>query len=274
MKKIIFLNLNGTLKEFGESVPEASVEAVNGARAKGHEVCLCTGRTYQQISQDILDIGFDGVIANNGGHIQYHGDLVRQKFFTQLAFINMMQNLLQLGAVAIAIAKNEYFVIKANMIRFRDIQKSLSEAGIVDEMFPDSVRSVESIMDMPQVEKLMVITTDRVGRMMSNRWSYAFRIREVHPLVDDYIIGEVTPIEISPVKAVKKILELGGFWPEDVVVFGDGANDIEMMEFAGTAVAIEGSADEVVAVSDLTTQKPNEGGIKNAFIYMGLMDAD
>ncbi|MCQ2508029.1 MAG: Cof-type HAD-IIB family hydrolase [Dorea sp.] len=274
MKKIVFLNLNGTLKEFGESVPQASVEAVNGARSKGHEVCLCTGRTFQQISQDILDIGFDGVIANNGGHIQYHGDLVRQKFFTQLAFINMMQNLLQMGAVAVAIAKNEYYVIKANMIRFRDVQKNVASKAIVDEMFPSEVRSVESIMDMPQVEKLLVIMTDRVGRMMQSRWSYAFRIREVHPLVDDLMIGEITPIEISPVKAVKKILELGDFLQEDVIAFGDGANDIEMMEYAGMAVAIEGSADDVLAVADLTTQKPDDGGIKNAFIYLGLMDAD
>ena len=69
-KKVIFLDIDGTLTEPGCNEPPASaVEAIQKARANGHYVFLCSGRSYAMLEQ-LLKYGFDGVIASAGGDIR------------------------------------------------------------------------------------------------------------------------------------------------------------------------------------------------------------
>ena len=67
MKKLIFLDIDGTLTEPGSNMPpESALRAVREAREKGHYVFLCTGRNYDMLSP-LLSFGFDGVVASCGG---------------------------------------------------------------------------------------------------------------------------------------------------------------------------------------------------------------
>ena len=69
-KKVIFLDIDGTLTEPGCNEPPASaIEAIQKARANGHYVFLCSGRSYAMLKQ-LLKYGFDGVIASAGGDIR------------------------------------------------------------------------------------------------------------------------------------------------------------------------------------------------------------
>ena len=68
-KKVIFLDIDGTLAEPGHSEPPASaIEAVRKAQAAGNLVFLCSGRNYGMLSS-FLEYGFDGVVASAGGYI-------------------------------------------------------------------------------------------------------------------------------------------------------------------------------------------------------------
>lgn len=44
VRKIIFLDVDGTLVDYEGNLPPSAVSAVRCARAKGHRVYLCTGR--------------------------------------------------------------------------------------------------------------------------------------------------------------------------------------------------------------------------------------
>ena len=69
-KKLIFLDIDGTLTEPGKNIPpESAVEAVEMARRAGHKVFLCTGRNYGML-KPLLKYGFDGLIASSGGYIE------------------------------------------------------------------------------------------------------------------------------------------------------------------------------------------------------------
>lgn len=51
-------------------------EAVRRARANGHKVFLCTGRNMPVIGKEILDLGFDGIIASAGSHVEVNGNVL------------------------------------------------------------------------------------------------------------------------------------------------------------------------------------------------------
>ena len=75
-KKLIFLDIDGTLTDPGKNVPPASaLEAVRGAQANGHIAVLCSGRNYGMLSP-LLQYGFDGVISCAGGCIEFGDQMV------------------------------------------------------------------------------------------------------------------------------------------------------------------------------------------------------
>ena len=68
-KKIIFLDIDGTLCQPGSNVPPASaLEAIKKARSAGNLVFLCTGRNLGML-KPLLQFGFDGVVGSSGGYI-------------------------------------------------------------------------------------------------------------------------------------------------------------------------------------------------------------
>ena len=75
-RKLIFLDIDGTLVDAFAKPTERVVEALRKARENGHLLFLCTGRSMPLIASDIWEIGFDGVIASAGGHIEVGGNVV------------------------------------------------------------------------------------------------------------------------------------------------------------------------------------------------------
>ena len=60
MRKILFIDIDGTLVDYENNLPASAVEAVRAARNNGHKVYLCTGRPEGEIYQNIRDMGSGG----------------------------------------------------------------------------------------------------------------------------------------------------------------------------------------------------------------------
>ena len=48
---------------------------------------------------------------------------------------------------------------------------------------------------------------------------------------------------------------------EDLMAFGDGFNDLSMLEYAGIGIAMGNAVDEVKAIADFITVSNDEDGI-------------
>lgn len=91
-------------------------------------------------------------------------------------------------------------------------------------------------------------------------------IAEAHPGFLRYLWGdgylEVVPTGADKGSALAYIADKLGVPRSEVVAFGDGANDITMVEWAGTGVAVGPHAhSEVLAVADQHIDSPEEGGV-------------
>ena len=45
MSKILFIDVDGTLVDYDNNIPQSAVEAIKIARNNGHKVYICTGRS-------------------------------------------------------------------------------------------------------------------------------------------------------------------------------------------------------------------------------------
>lgn len=62
-RKLIFLDIDGTILAHGEEVHPAVLEGLRRARNKGHMVFISTGRSHGSVPPEILDMETDGLIA-------------------------------------------------------------------------------------------------------------------------------------------------------------------------------------------------------------------
>ena len=75
-KKLIFLDIDGTLVQPGENTPpESAVQAIKAAQAKGNKVFLCTGRNLDML-KPLLRFGFDGMVASSGGYVTVGDEVI------------------------------------------------------------------------------------------------------------------------------------------------------------------------------------------------------
>ena len=93
MGKIVFLNIDGTIRDFDGIIPDSAIKAIHMARENGHKVCISTGRTYTRIDKEILDIGFDGIISSSGGYVEYEGECISHRYFTADIFSDTKRDL-------------------------------------------------------------------------------------------------------------------------------------------------------------------------------------
>ena len=47
--KVIFVDVDGTLVDYNNDLPESAVKAIRAARANGHRVYMCTGRSKAEV---------------------------------------------------------------------------------------------------------------------------------------------------------------------------------------------------------------------------------
>lgn len=79
---------------------------------------------------------------------------------------------------------------------------------------------------------------------------------------------EVYSSRLSKATGILNVLAHLGIRIEDTYAFGDGLNDLEMIELCGTGVAMGNAVPEVKAAADVICGRVNEGGLEQALRKM------
>lgn len=273
-KKVIFLDIDGTLAEPGHSEPPASaIEAVRKAQAAGNLVFLCSGRNYGMLSS-FLEYGFDGVVASAGGYILCGENVIYDCPMTDAQRIKTMDTLTESGLCWIAECRDEAYAsdsFKAFVEKDVDEQVSsefLRWREFVKKTF--SIRSIEEYRN--QLVYKFVATSPSMKRLDAPRKALEeevlFCIQDVsHGVVNLELINR----KFNKGTAVRKVCEYLQIPVSDSVGFGDSMNDKEMLETAGLSICMENGSEAVKRIADEVCPKVTEDGIWKAFQKHHLM---
>ena len=83
MGKIIFLDVDGTLVDYHNRIPDSAVVAIRKARENGHLVYVCTGRSRAEMQPELWEIGLDGMIGGNGSYVEHHGQVIMHQLISK-----------------------------------------------------------------------------------------------------------------------------------------------------------------------------------------------
>ncbi len=268
MKKVIFLDVDGTLVDHSRNIPESSKKALIKAKENGHHLVLCTGRTKKIIEKDLLQY-FDGVVASAGAHIFwgdeeiYHSLIPKEHLLHAGAILDKYgaKYIFQghTGRVASAVNKQaliDFFMITGE----KDISQSFV-ADITDSPYDrDDIESAFYILATATVDEIQ----KEIGDVIKVTGA-SFGTEQVYN-------GELTLNGVNKATGMERLLTHLGLTREDSIAFGDGPNDFEMIEYANMGVAMGNAVDGLKAIANMVTDHINEDGLYNGFVKLGLID--
>ena len=270
--RAVFLDVDGTYADYGV-VPDGHVRAVRAAREAGHRVLLCTGRPVSMLPQSILAAGFDGLVASAGAYAEVAGEvLVDRRFPADLA-ARTVAALDAHDAVYILESQEALHVPPAAAERLRAILDahfrhapggpvgSSAILGAVQQTPDRAAVSFAKVSVFDSAVAMEVLVREIGGDIAVVANSVADEGRHA---------GELFQRGISKADGVAAVIAHLGIAREDTIAIGDGANDLEMIAYAGIGVAIVGSIPELMAIADRTAGRPGQEGLVAAFAELGL----
>lgn len=256
MIKAAFFDVDGTIYSHeSNSVPESTKKAFQALREKGIKIFLATGRHFEEI--DMFPVGkipFDGYVmltgqlCTDGERNVIFGNAIEGKDAEYL--LNEFQ---KKEMPVMLVEKDRLYINLVNDIVVKGQNEISSE---VPEIMEYEGAPVYQIICFGGKELEMDLVP-KLPNCKITRWC---------PFGIDIISktgGKVTGIQ--------KMLEMHQILQEEVIAFGDGENDMEMLRFAGIGVAMGNAEEEVKAVADYVTADIDDDGILKALQHLGIL---
>ena len=275
-RKLIFLDIDGTLTPAGSNTPpESALRAIRAAQAAGHMVFLCTGRNPDMLAP-VLAYGFDGAVACGGGYV-FAGDRVLYDCPVPEKDRELTLRLLKDSGV--------FRTIEAVDGTFgdEDLGEFLAQAG---EGNSELVRWRKALAEQLNIKpmgeydgrpiyKVVFMCTEAAQLVPARRAleaDYNFIVQDV--AAHHCLNGEIINRAFDKGKGVRIVAETFGFELSDTIGFGDSMNDLEMIETVGTSVCMENGSPSVKAVSSMVCPAVDQDGLAWAFEKLGLCAPD
>ncbi len=257
---LIALDVDGTVLLEDETLSPGVVDAIAHAHRAGHEVMLATGRSWEGTRGilHVLSMGPEYVVCSNGAVIMKKvggdfGDETRyERFHVETFDPTEVLHLLRAH-----LPDARYMVELADGRRlYTDYLDdwNLSRAARVafDELTARPVCRVVVVSPDDTDEDFV----DLVGRIGLNKVSYA---------VGWSAWLDIAPHGVDKSTALERVRVWLGVEPENVLVMGDGRNDVGMFRWArehgGRAIAMAQGPDEVLREASETTSSVHAGGV-------------
>ena len=273
-KKIIFLDIDGTLTEPGSNEPPASaLEAIKNARKAGNLVFLCSGRNYGMLSP-LLQYGFDGAVASAGGYIVCGDQVIYDCPMTEEQKIKVMKTLKENGVFRTAECVDGAY---ADECLEDFLKESFGKSGSSEllrwrEMIKKSfhIRPMKEYAGQP-VYKFVVMSPS----MDNLNQSKTVLEKEFQFCIQDdsrgFVNCEIINRKFNKGMGVKRVCEYYQIPISDSVGFGDSMNDKEMLETVGLSICMENGSEAVKKIADEICPPVTEDGLWKSFQKHHLM---
>lgn len=262
MIKLVAIDLDGTLLNSQKELSTENKEMIRKVKEAGVKVVLCTGRPLKAVLHllDALNLRESGdfAVTYNGGLVQRtdSGETLHQVTMTKDDAQDIYHMTQQLN-------------LPCNFIDLDKIYEPPYPEGR-PSLYPHQMKFLETepidmngLPDELTINKIVVHTEteilDEAIPDIPASFYERFSVMKSHPYMLEFMHKEA-----DKGKGLKQLTKLLEIEPHEVMALGDEENDLQMIQFAGTGVAMGNASDKIKDEAQFVTKAADEHGVAYA----------
>ncbi len=263
MIKLVAIDMDGTLLNSKKELLEETKQYFRDFHNKGTEtlLVLCTGRPESGIRPYLKDLGYleenHYIISQNGANIyeSQTGKRVMDAFVDSKA----IQKWIELGKThdisVMGAGVDYYYSFDEDPTEWMEFDVKIVSGKLKRITTEDSLSTdFYKLLLLGDEEQLNEFET-----FIPQEWRNEFYVVRSQK----YLI-EVLTKGVNKAFGLEKLAKELNIQSSEIAAIGDAANDIEMLEYAGLAIAMGNASEEVKAVSDIVTDTNENNGVIKA----------
>lgn len=250
-KKYFFFDIDGTLASGLTTVmPESGVHCLEKLRANGHFTAIASGRLQASAALVAERYGFRYIVADGGYSITMNDEILEMKSLPVPECIALIDRLEKQNILWAVTTENERVCISP----YEDYRTIAP-----DNYFPVRIDPAFDYHKITQCYKVYIVcTAENQGEIALGglpRVRYNSDILFIEPTCKQ--------------RGIRRMLDMLGIEDEDVVVFGDGTNDVCMFGQGWLSVAMGNAREVLKEKADYITSGVDDDGLWNACKHFG-----
>ncbi len=257
--KMVAIDLDDTLLDSRHTIPPSCIRAIQRVKAQGVYVVLATGRMFraalpyaQQLGLDLPLITYQGALVKNSssGDVWYERPLSIELALELIEFLEFN--------------RMDYHIYCNDQIYTRKMMPVLQTHARVTGIEPIITQDIRGlVLKTPPLEIMAVL--EQGGQLED----LALWLREKYgPLLHltpfKYNTLEIMDADATKARALAAVAAALEIQAQEVMAIGDSHNDLPMIEWAGTGVAVGNAHPQVKAAADYITGSNDEAGVIQA----------
>lgn len=274
MAKIVFFDIDGTLVTHNNSIPNSTKKAVKKLKQNGIIPAISTGRAPILMKEVADELAIDTIITLNGQYVVYGGEVIYKRCLSNESMSrlakeahNNKQGIAFCGSDKIT---GNSAIKMANNGLIKRIRPFVSKLAPKNAMkFVNHRISAKPVApseyENQQVYQCILNADESFDSFYEERFpEYTFTRSNPYSM-------DVISRGGSKAVGIQKVIEHLGISMKETVAFGDGLNDLEMIETAGVGVAMGNGRIELKNKADMVTDTVTNDGIYKGLDKLGLL---
>ncbi|BDR60307.1 Cof-type HAD-IIB family hydrolase [Lactobacillus xylocopicola] len=255
--KAVAVDMDGTFENDKREFDQRRFEQVLTALREHHvHFIVSSGRPLSRLRQDFYDfLDRIDIVADNGSILTQDNKIIVRHVFTYKTGIKLL-NFIQNNYPDIRIAASgldRSYVSKKAPAQFKNTMHFF---------YPDMVE-IANLVDLPSSDSLTKLTLN-CSSSLANEIEKKFNQNngeQIHCTTSGFDNIDVMPAGVNKGQGIKYFLRYFNVEPAELIAFGDGMNDREMIELAGYSYAMKNGDERLKKIAKYEAPSNNEMGV-------------
>lgn len=277
MKKLIAIDLDGTLLSSNIDISSENVSAIQAAQDAGHIVMICSGRAPEDIKAVIEKTPLQCPVAGSNGTMVIADGKLLSQISIGLDNVKSVTKILNEKQFPFKIYSNKGIFVASTwserMLSFleknKDVMNHLTEKEY--KLMTEQPKETDSIKIFENLEDVLQIEGIAIQKFFIPTISGKEELIATLQVLEGISITTSGPFNIEIMdtnghkgNGIRVMAEYFNIPIEDTVAIGDNFNDVPMLETAGLSVAMGNGDPAVKKIADVVTLTNNENGVAHA----------
>ena len=250
--KMLAFDMDGTLLDNNRNMPLENINYLNKLKSDGYIIAIATGRTISSAYNRLNNTNCVNYIISDTGAKIFNLDK-KEIIYNKSILNDIASNVLDLYN------DNFRYIDICSNGKYYKYSLFLEENSSVVTTYRDKKQLLKDIGEIDHIG--ISFKNNNYVTVMYNYINDNYKDLDCLIMQDSFADGkwlEILPKGSSKYNAINYLAKYLNISNDEIMAFGDGLNDVEMIEKSGIGVAMANALDEVKEKANYVTKKTNE----------------